>query len=156
MSEKEAIERSTVDAFISMYNGYSGESYSVEEYADSPDATCRNESGEALNIEVTLTEDRPGDLPWVLGRFEERPVKSRVGSHLQGNVLEQLTKRLESKIQKRYGARTALVIRDSSGVDWDWEDIAAEVQLMMKDRFNPFEMGIWVVNRTKDRLHRLV
>ena len=81
--------------------------------------------------------------------------KSRIGSHLQGHVLDQLAKRLDDKTKKRYGDGTALVVRDSSGVDWDWEDIADDIQLLVKDKGNPFDMGIWVVNRTKTRLHRL-
>lgn len=155
MNEKQKIEKATVDAFVRLFNENEKQDYVVAEYSDAPDATCRNSSGQVIHVEVTLTEDRPGDLPWILGRFKERPGKSRIGSHLRGNVLEQLAKRLDDKMNKRYGERAALVIRDSSGVDWDWEDIAYDVQRMIEDKCNPFGMGIWVVNRTKTRLHRL-
>ena len=155
MNEKEKIEKATVDAFVKLFNEREKQDYVVEQYSDAPDATCRNSSGQVMQTEVTLTEDRPGDLPWILGRFKERPGKSRIGSHLQGNVLEQLAKRLDDKTKKRYGDRTALVVRDSSGVDWDWEDIADDIHRLVKDMGNPFDMGIWVVNRTKTRLQRL-
>ena len=155
MNEKEKIEKSTVDAFVKLFNEREKEDYVVEKYSDAPDAMCKNSSGQAMQVEVTLTEDRPGDLPWTLGRFKERPGKSRIGSCLGGNVLNQLKKRLDDKIKKRYGERTALVVRDSSGVDWDWEHIADDIQRLIDDKGNPYDMGIWVVNRAKTRLHRL-
>lgn len=155
MNEKEKIEKATVDAFVKLFNEREKEDYIVEKYSDAPDGSCKNSSGQIIQIEVTLTEDRPGDLPWTLGRLKERPGKSRLGSCLGGNVLNQLMKRLDDKIQKRYGERTALVVRDSSGVDWDWEYIADDVQRLIEDKGSPYDMGIWVVNRTKTRLHRL-
>jgi hypothetical protein len=155
MNEKEKIEKATVDAFVEMFNQREKEDYVVVKYSDAPDAICKNSSGQIMRVEVTLTGDRPGDLPWTLGRLKERPGKSRIGSCLGGNVLNQLIRRLDDKIQKRYGEKTALVVRDSSGVDWDWEHIADDVQRLIEDRSNPYDMGIWVVNRTKTRLHRL-
>jgi hypothetical protein len=147
MNEKEQIQKATVDAFVELFNACEKQDFVVEQYGDAPDATCTNSAGKIMQVEVTLTEDRPGDLPWILGRFNERPCKSRTGSHLQGNVLQQLAKRLDDKATKRYGKGTALVIRDSSGVDWDWEDVSDEVKRLLKDKANPFDMGIWVVNR---------
>ena len=155
MNEKEKIEKASVDAFVRLFNECEKQDYVVEKYSDAPDAMCKNSSGQVMQVEVTLTEDRPGDLPWTLGRLEERPGKSRFGSCLGGNVLNQLAKRIDNKINKRYGERTALVIRDSSGVDWDWEYIADDVKRLIEDKDNPYDMGIWVVNRAKTRLHRL-
>ena len=155
MNEKEIIERETIDAFVEMFNRREQEDYVVEKYSDAPDAICKNGCGEKLQVEVTLTEDRPGDLPWMLGRLDDRPRKSRLGSCLGGNVLNQLMKRLEDKMKKRYGQKTALVVRDSSGVDWPWEHIADDVQRLIKDKSNPYDMGIWVVNLSKTRVHRL-
>ena len=108
MNEKQKIEKATVDAFVRLFNEHEKQDYVVAEYSDAPDATCRNSFGQIIHVEVTLTEDRPGDLPWILGRFKERPGKNRIGSHLRGNVLEQLAKRLDDKINKRYGERAAL------------------------------------------------
>jgi hypothetical protein len=156
MNEKEKIEKATVDAFIKLFNGREKQDYVVEQYNDAPDATCRNSSGQTMQIEVTLTEDKLGDLPWMLGRFKERPEQNRIGSCLQGNVLAQLAKRLDDKTVKRYGKRTALVIRDSSGVDWDWEDVSEDVRRLLKEKGSPFDMGIWVLNLMKTRLHKLI
>ena len=56
----------------------------------------------------------------------------------------------------RYGNPNALVIRDSSGCDWDWEDVKPHVQEYFKEKQNPFDLGIWIVNRMKTRLHRIL
>ena len=128
MNEKQQNERATVDAFITLYNELHGTSYSVREYGDAPDAVSESDSGDVLNIEVCITEDRPGDIPWALGKVLSRPSKSRIGSCLSGNVLVQLAKRLKKKSLMRYGGRCALVIRDSSGVDWDWEELKTQVK----------------------------
>lgn len=156
MKEKEQIERATVDAFCALHNQKYGTSFSVREYGDSPDAVCMTGDGSLFNVEVTITEDRPGDIPWVLGKTEKRPYQGRPGSCLQGNVLSQLAKRLQKKVLKRYGGRTALVIRDASGVDWDWEDIKPQVADLIREWGNPFELGIWIVNRPGNRLHRII
>jgi hypothetical protein len=155
MNEKQQIERATVDAFITLYNELHDTSYSVREYGDAPDAVCESGSGDDLNVEVCITEDRPGDIPWALGKVSSRPSQSRIGSCLSGNALQQLAERLKKKSLMRYGERCALVIRDSSGVDWDWEELKTQVKAYLEEYGNPFDMGIWIVNRTKTRLHRI-
>jgi len=155
MNEKEQIEKATVDAFVALHNEIHGTSYSVREYGDAPDAVCVTADGDCFNVEVTITEDRPGDIPWALGRAEKRPYQGRPGSCLQGNVLAQLADRLDKKTLMRYGHDTALVMRTSSGLDWDWEDIRPQVEEYLQQCGNPFRMGIWIINRTKTRLHRI-
>jgi hypothetical protein len=39
LNEKEAIERATADAFITLYNTEMGTSFSIVEYSDAPDST---------------------------------------------------------------------------------------------------------------------
>ena len=108
-----------------------------------------------MQVEVTLTEDNPNDLAWSLGRQDKRPNRTPSGNCLQRNVLNQLINRLDDKNLKRYGKDTALVIRDSSGVDWNWEYVAEEIRYIMGQRFDPYDMGIWILNRTKSQLIRL-
>ena len=108
-----------------------------------------------MQVEVTLTEDNPGDLALTLGRPDKRANGPRLGNHLRETVLAQLSKRIGKKILNRYGKGSSLVIRDSSGVDWDWEHVREDVRIMLRDRINPFDMGIWILNRTKTRLVRL-
>ncbi len=155
MTEKRRIEKATIDAFVALHNEIYGTSYSVREYGDAPDAACVSAQGDFLNIEVCITEDRPGDIPWLLGKTDKRPYLGNSGSCLPGNVLTQLGQRLDKKSLMRYGEQTALVIRDSSGVDWDWEDIKPQVQDHLQQCGNPFQMGVWIVNRSLTRLHRI-
>ena len=64
-SEKEKIEIATADAFIHLYNVEMNSSFEVVEYADAPDIRCKDSSENTLNLEITLTEDRAGDIPAV-------------------------------------------------------------------------------------------
>jgi len=170
MSEKTAIERATAEGFIVLYNQAMGTDYQVIEVSDSPDARCANSSGEPLNIEITLTEDEPGDIQAALGRSEKRSLEARC-EHLQKvaaglevpkiyslteNVSDIAMKRIRSKIKKRYGPNTALVVRDSSGVDWDWDLAAEKIKADIKSEANPFDRGIWILSHSKDRLFRIV
>jgi len=159
MKEKEQIEKATVDAFVELHNEMYGTAHSVREYGDHdgdrPDALCVAADGDEFNVEVTITEDRPGDIQWALVKADQRPYQGPPGSRLQANVLAQLAGRLDKKSLRRYGGRTALVIRDSSGVDWDWEDIRPQAKEYLQQRGNPYQLGIWVVNRAKTRLHRI-
>lgn len=152
---KQRIEKATVDAFVPLFNISQGQDYAVLQYGDAPDAKCRNGSGQIMQVEITLTEDNPGDLAWSFGKPETRPPSYWHGNCLQRNVLDQLRRRLDAKILKRYGARTALVIRDSSSADWDWEYVADEIRCALKQRLNPYDMGIWILNRAISRLFRL-
>ena len=154
-SEKRRIEMATVDAFVSLFNASQRQDYAILQYGDAPDARCQNGSGQTMQVEVTLTEDNPGDSAWSLGKHDKRPNRTPPGNCLQLNVLDQLLKRVDAKILKRYGTGTALVIRDSSGVDWDWEYVADEIRSALKQRPNPYDMGIWILNRAKSRLFRL-
>ena len=159
MNDKELVEKATIDAFVALHNQKYGTAYAVSEYGDNggdrPDAVCVTANGELFYTEITLTEDRPGDIPWMLGRTDSRPHQGITGSCLQDNVLAELTKRLTKKTSMRYGGQTALVIRDTSGVDWDWEDVRLQVQDLLQKTGNPFCLGIWVVNRAKTRLCRI-
>lgn len=154
-SEKQRIEKTTVDAFVPLFNISQGQDYAILQYGDAPDAECQNRSGQVMQVEVTLSEDNLGDLAWSLGRCDKRPKRTPPGNCLQRNALNQLLGRLDDKILKRYGKDTALVIRDSSGVDWDWEYVAVEIRSALGQRFNPYDMGIWILNCTKSRLFRL-
>jgi len=63
MDEKKAIERCTADAFLEYYNNKFGASYQIVEHSDNPDIRSQDCNGNKLNIEVTMTEDRAGDIP---------------------------------------------------------------------------------------------
>ena len=133
MNEKEAIERATAEAFIEQYNHTHLTSFRVTEHGDAPDIIARDEHGNRLQLEIVMTEDRGGDIKAISGRSDLRSIESlrrhlelvrqgkteplNYASSLDGNVTESLKIRIRAKMTKRYGPNTALVIRDTSGVD---------------------------------------
>ena len=171
-SEKELIEKATADAFIALYNIALGTTYKIVEYSDAPDIRCRNTIGEELNLEITLTEDRPGDIPAILGRSQHKSpdaqrahlekVKSGKASifeqvsALSGNVSETLVQRILAKSKKDYGTNAALVIRDSTGVFWDWENIIPNISACLGNTRLPFQRGVWLITYTKDRIIQII
>ena len=50
----------------------------------------------------------------------------------------------------------ALVIRDTSGCDWEWNEVAEDIRSRLDLSRNPFVEGVWVLSRVKDKLFRIV
>lgn len=170
MSEKHAIERGTAEGFLVLYNQLFGTDFKVVVMADAPDARCNDSWGNILDLEITTTEDRPGDIKALLGRSNSRSLEvlrahvERVArgeeppqfSSLTDEVGGALAERLESKLKNDYGPNVALVVRDSSGVDWDWDLVIPAIRSRLNLANNPFPRGIWVLSRLTDRLFQIV
>ena len=170
-NEKEAIEKATADAFLVLYNIKMGSSFFVVEYSDSPDVRCKDTRGNYLNFEITMTEDNKRDISALLGRSEHKSLEvmkenlaiSKSGkagsismsSSLSSNVAPMAICRIKAKLKKNYGANTALVVRDTSPVGWDWDMVANEIKCALDLRRNPFDKGIWIVSYSKDRLFQI-
>ena len=169
MSEKQAIEKATAEGFLVLYNQLQGTDFQIVEMSDAPDVRCVDSLGKTLNLEITTTEDRPGDIKAVLGRSNGRSLEAlrahveRVArgeeqpqfSSLSDEVSDQLVERLQSKMMNDYGSNAALVVRDTSGVDWDWDDVIPAIRCRLDLAKNPFSQGIWVLSRVKDRLFQI-
>ena len=169
MSEKQAIEKATAEGFLVLYNQLQGTDFQIVEMSDAPDVRCVDSLGKTLNLEITTTEDRPGDIKAVLGRSNGRSLEAlrahveRVArgeeqpqfSSLSDEVSDQLVERLQSKMMNDYGSNAALVVRDTSGVDWDWDDVIPAIRSRLELTKNPFSQGIWVLSRVKDRLFQI-
>jgi len=172
LSEKEKIEKAIADAFIELYNADYDTTYVIKEYSDAPDIRCQDGKGNIFNLEITLTEDRPSDIPALLGRSDHKNLetlkshldKVKTGSAsifdsvscLSGNVLETLIQRILAKSNKDYGNNVALVVRDSSPVGWDWENIIPDIRHGLKGHNLPFDKGVWLISYDKNRIVRLV
>jgi len=131
MDEKQQIEQATAEGFLRLYNQQFGTDYEIVELGDAPDVKCQDSNGRAFNLEITLTEDRSRDVQAALGRSDHRNAENfslSFGSWLQGNVLEQAANQISTKLCKRYGASTALIVRDTSGVEWDWNFVIDELK----------------------------
>lgn len=169
VSEKQAIEKATAEGFIALYNQLHNKAFRIVELADAPDVRCMGSNGQILNLEITTTENRPGDIKALLGRSDNRSIEA-LRNHVDrvargeekpqfnsqsGNVSDNLVARLRSKMLSDYGSNAALVIRDTSGVDWDWHDVIPDIRIRLDLTKNPFKQGIWILSRVKDRLFQI-
>lgn len=151
MTEKEQIEKVTADKFIEAYNTKFNTSFVVKKQSDHPDILCEDKSGSQLNLEITLTEDQDKDIKALLGRSEHKSLEHarqyRTGpeSALSGNVMEHAYHRIIEKMSKDYGTNVALVVRDVSPLEWDWNICIPELVKKLKDIPNPFDKGIWIL-----------
>jgi hypothetical protein len=169
MSEKQAIEKGTAKGFLVLYNQVLGTDFRIMEMSDAPDARCMDSHRKTLNLEITTTEDRPGNIKALLGRSNSRSLEAlrahveRVArgeerpqfSSLSDEVSDHLVGRLQSKMMNDYGPNAALVVRDTSGVDWNWDDVIPVIRSRLDLTKNPFSQGIWVLSRVKDRLFQI-
>jgi hypothetical protein len=158
MNEKEAIERYTAEGFLKCYNIEFGSSYKVVEFPDAPDVKCKDETtGSKLNLEITLTEDRKGDIQARLSRSNSRDSeKGSETSHLPEDVIPIVIERIQSKLNKDYGENVALVVRDTSGVDWNWNYHIDFIKKSLDLRANNFDKGIWIINNSKSQIIRVI
>ena len=169
MNEKQAIEKGTAEGFLAIYNQLHGTNFEIVEMSDAPDARCADSHGNILNLEITTTEDRPWDIKALLGRSNSRSLEA-LRTHVDGvargeersqfsslshEVSDQLVERLRDKMKNDYGPNAALVVRDSSGVDWDWDDVVPSIRSRIDSWNNPFFRGIWLLSRVKDRLFQV-
>ncbi len=152
MKEKEAIERATADAFIRLFNSEMGTAYEIDQYSDNPDIRCKDAHGNKFNFEITLTEDRPKDIQAMLGRSDHKSIES-LRAHLKDvregkanpfeksnqllDVSEMLFERIKVKSRNDYGNEVALVIRDTSGVNWDWDSVLKPLSVKCQDIVYP-------------------
>jgi len=94
MSEKLAIEKGTAEGFLALYNQHFSTDFQIVEMSDAPDARCVDSMGNTLNLEITTTEDRPGDIKALLGRSSSRSLEA-LRAHLdrvaRGNELPQFS-----------------------------------------------------------------
>ncbi len=176
MKEKEKIEIATVEAFLKDYNFRNKKCFKIikhnTETEAGPDFECGDSLGDKLSIEVTCTEDRPGDMQAILGRSDHKSLNA-LKTHLedveggkanvfdrvscfQGNVFQQICSRINKKLLKDYGVNVALVIRDTSPLDWDWNLEKQNIKKFLRGKRNPYGKGIWVVSYSKDCIYHII
>ena len=157
--EKEAIEKATAEGFLSLYNKHINSDYKIISFGDAPDIECKNSDNEILNLEVTSAQDQSGDIQALLGRSNHKNIENlRISSppnfvNFNVDICASMAAAINAKISKRYGSNTALVVRDTSGCDWDTiiEDLKTKL-----DRPIPYDKGIWIISRDKRKLYCVV
>lgn len=169
-SETQKIELATAEAFFRLYNAQHATTYSVNRVAgprEVPDIFASDSGGREFNLEITLTEDGPGNIAALLGRSDSLSIEKlkqenesvRAGNaqprinSLQGNAFPVLLGRISKKLTKRYGAHTALVVRDTSF--WDWELVIPSIQAHLNSKAVPFDLGIWLLTAEKTTIFQL-
>ena len=60
-------------------------------------------------------------------------------------------RRIIGKVSKNYGANVALVVRDVSPLEWDWNICIPELAKKLKDVSNPFDKGIWILTSSSNQ-----
>ncbi len=157
MTEKEKIEKSTAEKFIVAYSENFGTTFAFKEQSDHPDIICADKNSNELKLEITLTEDQDNDIKALLGRSEHKNLeyvkKHGMGpaSSLSGNVMEHAYSRILSKVSKNYGTNVALVVRDASPLDWNWDMCLPELKMKLNGVSNPFDKGVWILTTPQNR-----
>jgi hypothetical protein len=165
LSEKQRIELDTAEGFLTHYNELHRSNFLVYKIAgdrEVPDVFAKDSQGNELGIEITLTENRVGDIKSTLGRSDHNSVdalearvqrvkegkEEPIFNYLTQNVLAVLVKRIKAKLNKDYGNNIALVVRDTSAVLWHWEHVVPLVQKELTGLKIPFNRGIWLLSRS--------
>jgi len=163
MTEKQQIEKSSAEKFITLYNKKLNTSFEVKKLSDSPDIICEDLVGNQLKLEITLTEDRDGDIKALLGRSEHKSLEHArqhgmgPASALLGNVAEHVYHRILAKMSKDYGTDVALVVRDVSPLGWDWDIEKSKLTRKLEGASNPFDKGIWILTSSQqDEVFRVL
>ena len=157
MTEKEKIEKATAEKFIVVYNGKFKTTFEVKKQSDYPDIICEDKSVNQLNLEITLTEDRDNDIKALLGRSEHKSIEyvrengTGPSSMLSGNVVDHARNRILGKMSKDYGKNTALVVRDVSPLEWDWNMCLLEFTKKLEKIHNPFDKGVWIFTTSQNQ-----
>jgi len=163
MTEKQQIEKSTAEKFIKLYNTENSTFFEIKELSDHPDIVCEDSVGNQLKLEITLTEDRNGDIQALLGRSEHKSLEHAKqhgmgpASAFSGNVIEHAYHRIFAKMSKNYGTNVALVVRDVSPLGWDWNAEKLKLARKLKNVSNPFDKGIWIFTSSQqDKIFRVL
>ena len=150
-SEKKTIEEATARLFLSLYNKQFSTSFQIDALGDAPDVVCIDPSSEkVLNLEISLLQDLPGDIPYALGRGS-KPTSPTTGSTVVSffkDSVEQLRASLQKKLLSSYGASTALVLRQVSPL-WEpkeWALVADDFrQTVLQGSERNFGAGVWII-----------
>lgn len=152
LNEKQRIEKGTAEIFLMTYNNRFGCDFAIERPGDQgsgePDVICKNtKTNETLSLEVTCLEDVHGDVGYRLGRLQKPISESGLpGRSFDFDALPQIVERINNKSHKRFGKNVALVLRQVSGIPWDFDTEMGKVRALVDLRNNPYDKGIWILS----------
>jgi hypothetical protein len=70
--------------------------------------------------------------------------------------MDMIVSRIQEKLNKDYGQNVALVVRDTSPLDWEWDRVLDQIRSKLNLSRNPFDKGIWIISYSKDRIFRVL
>lgn len=141
--EKIALENSTINIFLNLFNTNHQEQYELYERRESPDFVLKSLTGELLGLEVAHLFYDPEEAMMLLGRSNK---KSHGIEMLDGLLYElnRLLKQKEIKVLKYTSIYpTSLVIRNASPI-FGMSDLLKEKKKIIK--VNNYE-NVWFVSR---------
>ncbi len=170
-TETQQIELASAKSFLREYNRANETSYEVVCPADAPDILCKDSTGDVLNLEMTTSDDRDGDIQAALGRSEGRSVdvvktpleRGRQGrahvlslvSNLETDVVPRVAECIRKKLLKDYGTNVALVVYHKTGCQWTWDRGVRLVRDRIDLTANPYDKGIWILDWLGDDKYRI-
>jgi len=171
MNFTRGVEQRTIDLFLPWYNEHHGNTFQVVKHGDAPDFCCADESGSTLSVEITLMQERDGDIKALRGRTQAHSLEA-LREHLElvrlgkADPLDRVRSLAEDgvaaavravvkKLTMAYGANTALVVSETCPLEWDWSLVADQLTTQLAGRRNPFDRGVWLVEDS-GRIRRLL
>jgi hypothetical protein len=164
-NEKKNIERHSAEAFFELYNLTYGTDYSITEAGDAPDICGKDAHGNIFNLEITMIQDHDRGIAAALGRsnyhniseVSKRIKEGKITPNcLQGNVQSYMINAISAKSCMDYGRNCGLLLRATSGVLWNWEDIIDhKLEEELSKYSKPFDRGIWLLSRDMRTIHCL-
>ena len=155
LPEKKHIEHSIAVLFLGLYNQRKGTNYEINELQDTPDVTCVDQNtGDFLELEITLLQGLPDEIKHVLGR-DKKPISPTTGTTVVSydDILDQLKIRLDEKLLSSYGPNTALVLRQVS-ILWEpkeWKAVADQFrEEILKGKEQYYGRGVWIICTDND------
>ncbi len=149
LSPKKLDEKKIAELFLDLYNDKMKTSFKIIELSEHPDIICQDiNSGEKLELEISLLEDIHGQIPYFLGRANQ-PISSltKTAGYTFQDIIVTISSSLQNKLQCSYGENTALVYYQVTGLleTRNWEHL----QIIFKDILNGKEKnygaGIWII-----------
>lgn len=151
LTEKQKIEKRIANSFLELYNPKTGSSFNIFTLSDTPDVSCiEKNTGEELNLEITLLEDLPGDVKHILGKGQKpkSPTTRSPAVSFYDDSVEQLKTSLKEKLLSKYNKNTALVMKQVK-ILWekqDWQLVAEDIRReLLEGKEKHYGAGIWII-----------
>jgi len=151
LNKKQLIEKETAEIFLGLYNKEKGTSFEIIKLAEppDPDILCEDHNlKKKLELEISLLEDIPGQIPYFLGRANQ-PIfpSTKTAVYTFQDIIATISSSLQNKLQCSYGENTALVYYSVTGLleTRNWEHLQIIFKGILNGKEKNYGAGIWVI-----------